>query len=249
MNWDILDTKAASAEENMRFDEELLASLNDCSRPILHFYEWDKDSLTYGYFLKPETLLDLDAVQKRGISVARRPTGGGVVFHLWDLAFSVLMPSHHPCFSFNSLKNYAFVNSCVLKAVKKFLKGGQNPLLTQEDMIEWNPSCRNFCMAKPTKYDVLLEGRKIAGAAQRKKTQGFLHQGTISLILPSKEILQEVLLDAECVLEAMMTHTFPLLGAKASPLEMIEAKRTLKELLKESFIYEPATDKNSYPTD
>ena len=35
---------------------------------------------------------------------ARRPTGGGIVFHIWDLAFSFLMPSGHPAFLFKYIR-------------------------------------------------------------------------------------------------------------------------------------------------
>jgi lipoate-protein ligase A len=47
-------------------------------------------------------------------------------------------------------------------------------------------------MARPTKYDVMLQGRKIAGAAQRKTKAGFLHQGTIALLCPDPELLGAV---------------------------------------------------------
>src|SRR2546423_1117404 len=35
------------------------------------------------------------------------------------------------------------------------------------------------CFANPVRADVLLDGRKIAGAAQRRTTRGLLHQGSI----------------------------------------------------------------------
>src|SRR5580692_6228766 len=102
----VLDTGPASAEKNMQIDADLLESLAE--EPILHFYEWEKRSITYGYFVKPEELLHLENLKRHGIDHARRPTGGGIVFHLWDLAFSVLIPSSSPHFSQNSLENYAF---------------------------------------------------------------------------------------------------------------------------------------------
>jgi lipoate-protein ligase A len=50
-------------------------------------------------------------------------------------------------------------------------------------------------MAQPSKYDLLLKNKKAAGAAQRKKVQGYLHQGTIALVKPQAELLFELLLD------------------------------------------------------
>ena len=86
-------------------------------------------------------------------------------------------------------------------------------------------------MAKPTKYDVILEGRKIAGAAQRKIKGGFLHQGTISLVMPPEDYLREVLKEGSQVLDAMKLYTFPVLGPRASAQEISEAKKCLKVLL------------------
>ncbi len=37
------------------------------------------------------------------------------------------------------------------------------------------------CFANPVRDDVMLLGRKIAGAAQRRTRGGFLHQGSIQL--------------------------------------------------------------------
>ena len=99
----ILSTTNTTAQENMSRDTSLLESLKE--DPILHLYGWKSPSITYGYFIKPEKYLDLRAISKHGISLARRPTGGGIVFHIWDQAFSFLMPSSHPLFSHNSLDN------------------------------------------------------------------------------------------------------------------------------------------------
>ncbi len=229
--WEMIDTGAQNAEENMRFDSELLERANAYSRPVLHLYEWEGDSATYGYFTDPAELLNMDSVQKRSLNLARRPTGGGIVFHIWDLAFSVLVPSHCPEFSINTLENYAFVNHAVLSAVKEFLNNQPPLTLIPEDFSGLDPSCSRFCMAKPTKYDVMWEGRKIAGAAQRKTRQGFLHQGTIALVMPPEDYLEQILLPGTRVKEAMQAHTCPLLGRTASEEQMQAAKLKLRQIL------------------
>jgi lipoate---protein ligase len=235
MEWEILDTGSASAEAIMRKDAALLESLSSRCAPILHFYQWEGDSATYGHFVRPYDFLDLEKVKKRGLQLARRPTGGGIVFHAWDLAFSVLVPMSCPFFSMNTLENYALVNNAVLCAVRKFLKEKAELQLTPSDSFELDSDCRRFCMAKPTKYDVMLGARKIAGAAQRRQKGGFLHQGTIALTMPPEDYLRDVLLSGTRVLEAMQAHTFPLLGMAASQEELAQARCHLRELLKESF--------------
>jgi len=226
VNWQILDTGCQLAEENMRLDEELLASLNEFSRPILHLYDWAGDSATYGYFVRPADFLDLEKGRQRGLHLARRPTGGGIIFHIWDFAFSVLIPSNSTYFSQNTVANYQFVNSAVLRAVEEFLKE-KSLSLTPKDGGQLDPACSCFCMARPTKYDVMLGGKKIAGAAQRQRRTGFLHQGSIALTSPCLSYLSDVLLPGTRVLEAMQAHT----QALAEPSQLKEARMEMKALL------------------
>ena len=233
MNWQILDTGVASAEKNMALDAELLEGLGE--RPILHFYEWARPSISHGYFIQPSKFLNVNNIRKSGIDLARRPTGGGIVFHLWDMAFSVLVPASSPHFSLNTLENYAFINGAVLRAVEAFL-GRDSWELIPEDAPAAEKACSSFCMAKPTKYDVVLKGRKIAGAAQRKVRQGFLHQGTIALVMPPEEMLRELLLAEGGVAEAILEHTLPLLGQAATEQEIRNAKKHLQLLLQKSLL-------------
>jgi lipoate-protein ligase A len=232
MAWNILETKAASAEANMQLDAKLLENLEGQERPILHLYEWAKQSATFGYFVKPEELLNLAEAEKRGLDLARRPTGGGVVFHLWDLAFSVLVPVKSPLFSTNTLDNYNLVNRVVKEVVKEFTGISDEIGLIPDDAPFQDQTCTHFCMARPTKYDVMLQGRKIAGAAQRKTKDGFLHQGTIALLRPDQELLEAVLPSA-AVREAIMETTFPLFS---DPKDLREGRQQLCEHLKRSFI-------------
>lgn len=231
MYWEILDTGEASAQENMQIDAGLLQNLQE--RPILHFYEWKQKSATHGYFLKPEEFINIQQAQKKGLDLGRRSTGGGIVFHIWDMAFSVLVPSNAPMFSLNTLENYAYVNQTVLKAVRKFLNLSYE--IIPNDGPQLDPSCGRFCMAQPTKYDLIYQGKKVAGAAQRKQKQGYLHQGTIALCMPNKEFLEEILLPSSRVYEAMEAYTYPLLGKIASEEEMKDAKVTLRDLLITAF--------------
>jgi lipoate-protein ligase A len=219
MDWEIVEQAASSAEENMQWDAQLLKELGQKSKPILHLYEWERPSVTYGYFIRPETVLDLDEAKKRGLDLARRPTGGGVVFHLWDLAFSVLVPARSPLFSVETLDNYRLINGVVQEMVSKWL-GKEVELARMEEARS------DFCMAGPTKYDVVMGGKKVAGAAQRKTRDGFLHQGTISLTQPDEEVIGAIVKD-EAVKAKMGQNTAYLCA------DLGEGRKRVKEFLKE----------------
>lgn len=217
----------------MRIDAELLSRIGSEKAPILHLYDWKGDCGTFGYFVDPAKYIDLEKAKKRGMQLARRPTGGGIIFHAWDFAFSVLVPASSPPFSRNTIENYAFVNGAVLRAVNQFLKGRPDLEMISEDAPSLDDHCQSFCMAKPTKYDVMLQGKKIAGAAQRQTKEGYLHQGSIALVLPPEDYLSDILIPGTKVGEATRLFTFPLLGERTQDIET--SRKELKNLLLEAF--------------
>jgi len=235
MHWEIIFTPEEKAEVIMEKDRSLLENLGNVKNPILHFYRWKGPCATYGHFLNPNDFFVEEGVQKKQLSLARRPTGGGIIFHLWDFAFSALIPASHPRFSHNTLQNYATINQRVLAAVEEFLQT-RGCELTPEDGQILGEGCANFCMAKPTKYDVMLNGKKIAGAAQRKTKEGFLHQGSISLTMPSKPFLETVLRSHLDVTRAMELYTFALLGKESDETDLEPYKQQIQELLMKHFM-------------
>ncbi|MCH9614871.1 MAG: Octanoyltransferase LipM [Chlamydiia bacterium] len=216
--WKVLDTGIHTAEENMEIDRKLLVDLKD--EPILHLYGWAKPSATFGHFIKIGEHLKTPSI----LDLAKRPTGGGIIFHTFDLAFSVLLPASHPEFSDNTLSNYHYINSAVARALKA------SDLLPDEP-VPLDPPSKHFCMAKPTKYDVMIGGRKLAGAAQRKMKQGLLHQGSISIAPPNEAFLDEVLLPDSRVKEAMLENSYALLTHDYTPSDLQAMRREIEEKL------------------
>lgn len=236
MDWRVLDTGKRSAAENMELDRSLLEDQESNPQAYLHFYDWEKPSLTYGCFVDPKEYLSLEGLKKEGIEAAKRPTGGGIVFHNCDLAFSLLMPANHPNFSAKPLENYEFVNAKVKEAILLFL--GEQKIesaLLQEEPVALDQACQRFCMAKPTKYDVMLGGRKVGGAAQRKTRFGYLHQGSISLGLLSEDLFSNILLPDTLVLEGMRRNSFSLLPEHWDEEMLIASRLKLVELLQHVF--------------
>ncbi|MBI5273718.1 MAG: lipoate--protein ligase family protein [Chlamydiales bacterium] len=233
--WNIIDSGVQSAKVNMEMDEELLQHIKEGDDPILHFYDWAQPSITYGYFINKDKLLHHHGLQKWSLDMARRPTGGGIVFHLWDLAFSVIVPASHEGFFENTMENYRYINQKVLAAAMKYLHLFSPMELLQQESLPMSKDCAHFCMAKPTQYDVMMKGKKIAGAAQRRKRHGYLHQGTIALAKPIEHILQDTLIDPK-VIEAMGVNTFYFLQEGWSAQDLTSAREKFKFLLKQSFV-------------
>jgi lipoate-protein ligase A len=217
-------TPKASAQSNMESDEARLKSLKSNSEPILRFYEWETDAATYGYFVDPTEFF----LEGQPLQIARRPTGGGIIFHRFDLAFSLLIPASHPAYSTNTLDNYAYVNERVIGAIRRFRKG------LSPKLYHCSSTCATrFCMAKPTQYDVVIDGKKVGGAAQRRTKQGFLHQGSLCMTLPPSGYLEKVLKGGKQIAEEIFTNSYPLLSPE-DPIE--DAKHSLRSFLIDAFV-------------
>jgi lipoate---protein ligase len=232
-HWQIIESGSLSPETIMAKDADLLAQLDPQGPSILHLYDWNVPCLTYGYFTDPARHLDLEALQDHGLQKARRPTGGGIIFHLSDFAFSILIPASHPRFSLNTLDNYAFINEKVAAAAAHFTSQSLHPQLLNQEPICLSKECHAFCMAKPTQYDLMIQDKKVGGAAQRRTKQGLLHQGSLSLLPPPLDLLQKVLKNSKLVLEAMHQYSYYLISNQTITSDLAQARQRLKGILKD----------------
>jgi lipoate-protein ligase A len=232
VKWTCIDTGVAEAQRNMEIDAELLKGLGHGEpSPILHLYSWKNPSATYGHFIDPHVFLQEDGLRKAKLDLARRPTGGGIIFHTSDFAFSFVIPSTYHAYSTNTLENYAFINSLVIDVLSEFThKKAQLALLTQEAACDSH--AQHFCMAKPTKYDVMLDGKKVGGGAQRRTKFGFLHQGSISLTLPDASLLESLFTPSTATLEAMRRHTCCLLEGPITSTQLEDSRQQLRSIIR-----------------
>lgn len=232
---EVIDSGVCSAHENMLQDRTLLEKLQQKAPPLLRYYKWKEGSASYGYFLDPMLCLDRRALESHGLQLVRRPTGGGIIFHLWDFTFSFFLPAKHPCFFSKTLKNYAFVNSIVMDALKDFNPELQKTSLTPLDYPKKDAQSASFCMARPTKYDVVIQGKKLAGAAQRRTCRGYLHQGSIAFKRLNKRLLKDVLGKYAYIQDMMENYNHPIWDEEGEESEELARKRLQKSLTK-SFV-------------
>lgn len=230
MPFNIIDSGRHSAAWNMQKDCELLDSLDSTPSLTFHLYDWEAPSATFGHFSNPMDFLSSSSVAEYGLQLARRPTGGGVIFHEFDFAFSILISAAHPWFSSNTLANYEVINRRVAASIKEFLSTHPPLQLFKPATETSKPSRPSFCMAQLTPYDVALGGKKIAGAAQRRTKKGILHQGSICLTLPPDPFLDTIFLPHINLAEAIKNTSLPLLK-NPSEKDVIEAKKSLSAIL------------------
>jgi len=171
------DAAAHSAAMNMAIDEALLEY---ATVPSIRFYRWHSPALSFGYFGKFAHV----ACYASERDLVRRWTGGGIVFHGDDLTYSIVIPANDNAFSESSMSIYEKVHRVLCDAVaangkRAVVAEGGNPG-SAADAIRVAFSAGGYnCFANPVRADVIVDGRKIAGAAQRRTCRGLLQQGSI----------------------------------------------------------------------
>ena len=159
------DESSRTAALNMGIDEALL---EHATAPSIRFYKWDHPALSFGYFGKFTDVAN-HAGQR---DLVRRWTGGGIVFHGNDLTYSIVIPATEPAFSESSTSIYEKIHDAIRAA---FAANGQRVELAANVA----PKISDSCFANPVRADVILNGHKVAGAAQRRTRRGLLQQGSI----------------------------------------------------------------------
>jgi lipoate-protein ligase A len=174
---DVYHDSARSAAMNMAIDEALLEHV---TVPVIRFYRWRSPALSFGYFGR---FADVASYEDER-DLVRRWTGGGIVFHGEDLTYSIIIPVNDPAFGESSMSIYeeihrALCEELVAKGLSAFVAGVGNPGF---HCISPTPAIgdRGYsCFENPVRADVMIDGRKVAGAAQRQTRRGLLQQGSI----------------------------------------------------------------------
>jgi lipoate-protein ligase A len=167
------DDTSRSAAINMAIDEALLESAAVSS---IRFYRWASPALSFGYFGRFAEV----ATYTRERDLVRRWTGGGIVFHGEDLTYSIVIPSSDPVFGESSMSIYQKIHCALADALASY--GAPVELAAVAGGVDAGDAVidRGYsCFANPVRADVMLAGRKIAGAAQRRTRAGLLQQGSI----------------------------------------------------------------------
>lgn len=191
MRWRlIIDAGPRPGVENMAIDQALLESVKAEGPPSLRFYRWGPPCLSLGRN-QPASPVLAEAAARRGLDIARRPTGGAAVLHDHELTYSVAVPVGalgSPRETYRAL-NRALVAGLrrlgVAAEVAGEPDGGARPL---------DPSGPCFRGAAPG--EVAVGGLKLVGSAQRRDGRTLLQHGSL-LLAGDQALVPEVLAEAE----------------------------------------------------
>lgn len=158
VGWRMIELSTNSAAFNMALDESIRTHIaRGESLPTIRFYRWQPSAVSIGYFQSVEQEVNQKTCQEWGIDVVRRETGGGAVYHDFEgeITYSVIAPEK--LFPSGITQSYHQICGWITNGLSHL------GLFTEFKPIN----------------DIVLNGKKISGNAQTRRS-GMLHQhGTL----------------------------------------------------------------------
>lgn len=177
--WRFLDTGSLSPACNMGIDRALLAlHANGKSPPTLRLYQWQPPAVSLGYFQKRHDL-DLEACQRLGYEVVRRPTGGKAVLHLEDLTYAVIAGTAEGMPSAVTAA-YQLIAQGLLHAFRLL---GIEAKMGRE---RGDSQSTDICFLRCARGAIVYQKKKLVGSAQTWHASSLLQHGSI-IISPQVE--------------------------------------------------------------
>jgi lipoate-protein ligase A len=179
--WNFINTGSNDPFYNMALDEALL---NFVSRgeidPVIRFYTWNPATLSVGYFQRLTKEIDIDKVKEKGYGMVRRQTGGRGVLHDKELTYSVIVPESHPEMPSTITEAYRVISEGLLQGYKELGLDAYFAIpRSKEERDKLKQPRSAVCFDAPSWYELVVEGRKIAGSAQVRQKGVILQHGSL----------------------------------------------------------------------
>ncbi|WP_198304721.1 lipoate--protein ligase family protein [Arcobacter vandammei] len=166
-----------SSKVNSNIDKALFKNFVNSQNPILRIYSWE-DSLTFGAGQNIEDFSELKNRYQNNVS--KRLTGGGVLFHGHDISYTILL-SPNQIENKDVKETYFLICQFLIKFYENlglkahFAKDDENIILSKSP----------FCQIGFEAYDIIIDGKKIGGNAQKRAKFCILQHGSIPLFSKS----------------------------------------------------------------
>ena len=192
----IVEPHGRTGAENMALDEALLHEADRSGSAFLRLYRWSPPCLSFGRNEPALARYDRSAIERLGLDVVRRPTGGRAVWHEHELTYAVAAPVA----AFGTLRaSYRAIHERLAAALRHL---GAAAALAADRGAPALDRASGACFEAPVGGEVVVAGRKLVGSAQVRHGSAFLQHG--SMLLSGS---QERLLAVSRQPSAVSTHT------------------------------------------
>ena len=177
-SWRWIHSGAADGASHMSVDAALLENPSRLTAPAVRVYRWDPFCISLGKH-QSDTAIDLQACRREGVDVVRRPTGGRAVLHSDETTYAVVLPrasewGHRPKGELYRMLSEAITRGLVrLGLPVAYEKRSLRPPSPADGTASMS------CFSSSARWEILLDGKKLVGSAQRIAPTGLLQHGSI----------------------------------------------------------------------
>lgn len=135
-------------------------------------YTWDPWTVSLGRHQPPSSINDR-LIREQGFGIVQRPTGGRAVFHAEELTYALAVRSDHP------KDVYRLTHELLLRALGTIVPGQLDHTSKPMDLREHyasSGSLGSVCFTANAPTEIMAEGRKVVGSAQRILDNGVILQ-------------------------------------------------------------------------
>jgi lipoate-protein ligase A len=177
----LIRSEPASASYNMAIDEKIYLRYMKDGIPVFRVYSWQAPSFTYGVSQKPARELDINQCLKDGVNVIKRITGGGILFHNHEITYSFTCSKDDIGEEKDVFVSYRKICAFLISFYESL---GLKPYFACEavDFVD-RSAAHPLCSASREKYDIVINGKKIGGNAQKRNRQAVFQHGSIPIKL------------------------------------------------------------------
>lgn len=161
----------------MAGDTYMLALSASTGDSIVRLYRWDKPTITLGFMQSPD-ILDRKILAKEGIEWIRRPTGGRAVLHHNDITYSVAFPRSELRLGTSLLETYKIVAMCLEAGLERAgVHASRHDSCIDPRLVRRESKLP--CFLAPNRDEIMANGRKLFGSAQKRTRDAVLQHGSI----------------------------------------------------------------------
>lgn len=211
---------------NMAIDESLLIS---CQRgeepalfPTIRFYQWSTPTLSLGYAQRSSQAVDRHYCRGAGIKVVRRLTGGRAVLHHREVTYSVVACTDIPPFCRAISETYLLLSRAIMGAYTSLGIAAELAGKGEGHRSASSPMTRSPCFYSPSRHELVYQGKKLVGSAQKRQRNSFLQHGSILLDFDPRLLLLATGQQPGMKLPERVTSIKEILRRRVSPDELIE---------------------------
>lgn len=190
----MISSPGLSGSAQMEFDRELFRDQEKGkTSSTLRIYSWKPSCITLGYAQNIDAEIDVAAASKLGYDVVKRPTGGGIVFHNEaEVTYSLVTSTADPLLPKGLIASYKIISEALVLALKYLgvhaeIRNSKTEIRNKSEALN-SKSPKQLCFAYPAEYEIVADGRKLVGSAQKRGKNAMLQQGSIFVRRPAAAV-------------------------------------------------------------